>query len=123
MQNEVKKILDLLAEGKINAEQADKLIDALKYKKKLKKLRISIEEESGKSLLNIKVPLFLAKFGTKFIPKDIEAKANIGNKKIDLSSINWDEIMDAASYEESGELFYMEADDNDKKIIIRILVE
>ena len=123
MQNEVKKILDLLAEGKINAEQADKLIDALKYKKKLKKLRISIEEESGKSLLNIKVPLFLAKFSTKFIPKDIEAKANIGNKKIDLSSINWDEIMDAASYEESGELFYMEADDNDKKIVIRILVE
>ena len=77
--DEIRKIIDLLESGKIDAEQAERLMNALKSKnepiRKTRKLGIIImEENKPKPMLNIKIPLSLAKFGAKFIPKNIEAK-------------------------------------------------
>ena len=91
--DEIKKIMELLESGKINADQAEKLMDALKTKnnpvKKMRKLGILImEEDNPKPTLNIKIPLGLAKFGAKFIPKNIEAKTSIGGTNFDFNSID-----------------------------------
>jgi len=126
--DEVRKIIDLLEAGKIDAEQAERLMNTLKNKdkpiKKTRKLGILImEESSAKPMLNIKIPLSFAKFGAKFIPKNIEAKSSIGGTNFDFNSIDWKEILQMANEQEKGELFYMEAEDNGKNIIIKIYVE
>ena len=123
MNEQIKKILNLVVERKITAEQADKLIDALKIKKKIKKLRIIIQEDEGKPILNIRVPLALAKFISKLIPKNSIENAQIGKVKLDLLKFDWQEIFEAANFEDTGELFYMETDDEGKKVIIKILLE
>ena len=124
--DEIKKIIDLLDSGKINAEQAEKLMSSLKADnfKRRRKLGILITNENSlKPMLNIKIPLAFAKIATKFIPKNIEAKSNISGIDFDFNSIDWKEILQMANEQEEGELFYMEADDNGKTVIIKIYVE
>ncbi len=125
MNEDVKRILNLIAEGKITSEQADKLINALENKKKKsKKLRLIIEE-NNKTVLNLKIPLQLAKIGTFFISKSKKAKAEIGGRDFDLSSLDWKEILKNAESGDVGEIFYMETgeDEEDKKTVIRVLLE
>jgi len=124
-----KRILDLITEGKITADEGAKLLEALdpekKDKKRGKKLIIQILQEGvEKPKLNIALPLGLAKFGLSFIPKNTSFSTNLNDSNIDLASINWKEILETASTGETGELFYMEIEDEDKKpLIIRILVK
>jgi len=83
MDDRKQQILQMLAEGKINTEQAEKLIDALipgapgitetvvdsGNGKKPKYLRVKVETEPGSSSkhgnVNVKVPLLLLKAGMK----------------------------------------------------------
>lgn len=124
-----KKILDLITEGKITAEEGARLMEALdpgnKPEKKLKKLIIQIlQEGSEKPKLNISIPLKLAKLGLGLIPKNAKFNTNLSDNDIDLSQINWKDILDLAASGETGELFYMEVEEEDKKpLIIKILVQ
>ncbi len=93
MNEERKRILEMLAEGKINTEEAEKLLSALSGENKTtsgdmgkesnyKYLRVMVEpgpasESSDK--VNIRIPLKLIRAGLKlasFIPKDAQVKVN-----------------------------------------------
>jgi len=124
-----RKILDMVAEGKITAEEAAKLLSAMNPKPvpatKGKRLVFQIiQEGSEKPKVNIAIPLKLAKFGMNFIPKNGKINADLGNSDFDISSINWQEIMEMATAGETGELFYVDIDEEDKGTVsIRISVE
>jgi hypothetical protein len=96
MSEERKKILNMLAEGKISADDAERLLDALnkresgddggekiqpQHKGKLKCLKIQVEPKSGESKdkVNIKIPLQIIRAGIKLgsvIPDDAKNKIN-----------------------------------------------
>jgi hypothetical protein len=93
MSEERKKILEMLAEGKITAEEADRLLTAISGEKENspgnsgksalpKYLRVMIEPDPSSDnhgRVNIRVPLKLIRAGLKmasFIPKDAQGKVN-----------------------------------------------
>jgi len=76
---------------------------------------------SDKPLLKLAIPIFLAKIGSKFIPKDAQFVVNSGSK-VDLSSIDWEEIFNLASSGEVGDILNLEINDNENVIHIRIYV-
>ncbi len=98
MSEERKRILDLLAEGKITADEADRLLSALSGQGQEeyssgsddgakttspKYLRVVVEPdpagEKQHDRVNIRVPLKLIRAGLKlasFIPKDAQGKVN-----------------------------------------------
>jgi hypothetical protein len=95
MSEERRKILNMLAEGKISADDAERLLDALnkresgegsqkiqpQQKGKLSCLRIQVEPKSGdkKEKVNIKIPLQIIRAGIKLgsvIPDDAKNKIN-----------------------------------------------
>lgn len=60
----------------------------------------------------------------KFIPKDSGLQANINSTNFDFSSVNWPEILELASSGETGDLFYVEIDEDDGgTTTVRIFVE
>jgi len=126
---EKKKILDMVAEGKISADEASKLFEAMnpveKSQAKGKKIIFQvIQEGAAKPKVNIAIPLKLAKIGMHFIPKNGKFDAQIGSSNVDLSKVNWKEILELAVSGETGELFYMEVEEDDgKTMIIKIMVE
>ena len=110
MSEERKKILAMLAEGKINVEEAEKLLSAIEKPEtesapgektgvsKLKYLRIVVEpgEKSEKAdRVNIRIPIKLIKAGIKLasiLPKDVQGKVDDALKEkgisLDFSQIN-----------------------------------
>ncbi len=93
MSEERKRILDMLAEGKINAEEAEKLLAAISGEKENstgnteksvlpKYLRVMVEpgpSSDHHERVNIRVPIKLIRAGLKlasFIPKDAQGKVN-----------------------------------------------
>lgn len=130
MNDEKKRILDLIAEGKISSEEGAKLLKALhsdkpRLKKKGKKLHLLIKtDDSDKTILNLAIPVSLAKFGMKFIPANTKMNAKLKDTDFDFSDINWEEIIELATSGEEGELFHMEVNEEDSKpITIRIFIE
>lgn len=119
----------MVAEGKVNAEEGARLLEALNPKKVNKRsrrhLHILITEEGNKKpKLNLSIPVKLAEIGMKFIPKNSEFKAHLGNSNFDFSSINWKEIMELVSSGEVGDLLNLEVDEENKPpTIIRIFVD
>ena len=130
--NEKKKIIDMLAGGKINAVQAEELLKAISSQKrspvvKNEKRRLIFEikeQDSEKKFIHIELPVSLLHAGLKIIPKEAVINAKIGNSAFDISSINWDDIFAQAAGGEVGDLFYMEIDNEDEHpIIIHIYIE
>ena len=93
MNEERKRILEMLAEGKINADEAERLLSALSKETETgsnitekvwghKYLRVVVEPapgSAGTEKVNIRVPLKLIRAGLKlaaFIPKDAQVKVN-----------------------------------------------
>ena len=126
---EKKRIINMVAEGKISAEEAANLLEALNPKptgsKLGRKLHIVITQEGcEKPKLNLSIPVKLAKIGVKFIPKNANFDAHLESSNFDFSSINWKDIIDMVSSGEVGDLFNMEVEeDNKPPTTIRIYVE
>jgi hypothetical protein len=93
MNEERKRILEMLAEGKINTDEAERLLSALSNETEkgpditeklsgIKYLRVVVEPVPGSEnpeKVNIRVPLKLIRAGLKlaaFIPKDAQGKVN-----------------------------------------------
>ncbi len=115
MKEEIKKILKMVEEGKITAEEGYRLIDALMPQNtsaKKRFLKIYVESEEG-DVVNIKVPFSLIKFGIRFIPKD---KYEI----IKSQNIDLEEILSSLSDDFEGELVDIKSEDGD---IVKIWVE
>jgi hypothetical protein len=144
MSEERKQILDMLASGKINVEEAEKLLDAVDdkskegsadpvravSKKNPKYLIVTIKEEdngTGKhSNVNVRVPFQMIRAGVKLaslIPSDARGKIDEALDKkgvpfdIDslLNSENLQDIIDA--------LADMTVDINDGKTIVKVACE
>ncbi len=127
--NEKSRIINMISEHKISAEEGARLLAALDGKdiksNKPKKIYFRIiEEGSDKPKLNIALPLGLAKIGLSLIPNNGKIDATIGNTNFDLSQIKWNDIVEMASSGEEGELFYLEIEgESDNNLIITISVE
>lgn len=119
MSEERKKILSMLAEGKITAEEAEELLNALynekdrsmSPKREARFLRIKVWED-GKEKVNVNLPISLAKIALKFIPT--EAKHSMEEKNIDIDAI-LQEIMSGTT---AGKI--VEVDDEDSRVEIII---
>lgn len=75
MDEERKRILKMLEDGKISAAEAEKLLDALQRtdtrpsERDLKKKWLHVVvEKNGRRNVNVKVPLSLLRFGFRFAP-------------------------------------------------------
>jgi hypothetical protein len=120
MSEERKKILEMLAEGKINVEEAEKLLSAISEspsestasektdKVRLKYLRVIVEPGPGSDnteRVNVRVPIKLIRAGIKFaslLPKDVQGKVDDALKEsgisLDFSQIkdeNMEEIVES----------------------------
>ena len=114
MQNEKLKILEMIQEGKISSQEGLELLNALQEVDKSEKavqenkgdgntkerfLRVRVAGEgSGVKKVDVNIPLVLLKVASKFvnvgmgmIPK--EAKEQMNEKGIDLSKIDFDELI------------------------------
>lgn len=95
--SEQRRILDLLAAGQLSVDEAAELLEALQASAApapptaprgiARVLRISIHSEDAddESTLNLNVPLGLAKFAERFIPK--EARARLDRQGVDLDEL------------------------------------
>ncbi|MEE8277196.1 MAG: hypothetical protein V3R89_00530 [Thermoanaerobaculia bacterium] len=103
MTNDRRKILDMLAEGKINADDADRLLAKLQSdrpedpseearpsagQRPLKYLRVLVNSDNGDNV-NIRVPMALVRTGlmlTTMIP--VAASDELEKKGVDLSGLS-----------------------------------
>jgi hypothetical protein len=102
MNEERKQILNMLAEGKITAEEAERLMDrieagearetpvttTLEPGRKLKFLRVLVDSANGDKV-NVRVPLALIRTGIKLaavLPNDVNEK--LGEKGVDLGKLS-----------------------------------
>ncbi|MGD8412880.1 MAG: hypothetical protein PVF33_01535 [Candidatus Latescibacterota bacterium] len=102
MNEERKQILTMLADGKITAEEAERLMDKIESGEsrknpvstppaqggKLKYLRVLVDSADGDKV-NIRVPLALIRTGIKLaavLPNDVNEK--LGEKGVDLGKLS-----------------------------------
>jgi hypothetical protein len=131
------KILEMLEQGKISADDAKKLLDALGSEEpkseptslstaaaakvsggEKRLLRILVYEgDPDKPKVRVNIPLQLAKLAMKFVPKD-KGKINLNGQEISLDEINIDEIIKLASEVDGGKL--VEVEDGNEKVIISL---
>ncbi|MEN3046403.1 MAG: hypothetical protein ABDH49_05425 [Candidatus Hydrothermales bacterium] len=104
MREEIRKILKMVETGKLKAEEAEKLIEAIldiqKKTSTARFLKIKIEDKNGDKL-NMSIPIGLIKIATKFIPK--EKKEQLKEKNIDL-----EEIISTIKEQTEGEIINIE---------------
>lgn len=119
------KILKMLEEGKLKADEAARLLEAVGESgaeaeaaattkgrgKKTLHVRV-FRGDSERPNVNVNIPLSLAKWALKFVPAD--AKARMGNKEIDLDELGT--LLD----EGVGEIITVHDEDKDERVEISI---
>ncbi len=130
MNDEYLRILKMIEEGKLTAEEGADLIKALGAEQPReeaaarlrntisgKKLRIVVTNlDTGKDAVNIRIPLRLARMAEKMIPN--QAKQEMREQGIDLSNLltGLDEIGD-------GPLVDIDSDDGKEHVKVLIYIE
>lgn len=124
MSEEKKKILEMLKNGEISVDEADKLLESLgtdtqstdlaRKKDNLASrfIRIQVNSQSGDNV-RVNIPLSLAKVGMSFIPQ--EAKAEMESHGVNLES-----IIEAIEQGADGELVNIEDNSGD---VVRIYLD
>ena len=126
MNEEKRKILEMVKEGKITFEEAEQLLDKLnlnessqivpKVKKQNSKkfLRVRVTEED-KVKANVNIPIALAEVGLNLIPKS--------KLKVDGKQINMDQILKLIEEGTEGELVNIDAEDEGKNYKVNIFID
>jgi|UniRef100_A0A7C6AAU5 hypothetical protein len=117
MSEERMKILKMLEAKKITAEEAGKLLDALREPTTSagKFLKVKVwDKTKGKSKVNVTVPLSLVKWGMKFVPE--KAQVKLKEQNIDITAVS-----EAIEKEIIGKI--VEVDDEDKGEHIEVDIE
>ena len=126
MNEEKRKILEMVKEGKITFEEAEQLLDKLnlgesseivpKVKKPNSKkfLRVRVTEED-KVKANVNIPIALAEVGLNLIPKS--------KLKVDGKQINMDQILKLIEEGTEGELVNIDAEDEGKNYKVNIFID
>ena len=123
--SERRKILDMLAAGQVTPDEAEELLSALgpaeappaarAPKAAARLLRIHVDAE-GEAKIRVNVPLALAKFATKFIPKEAQGQ-------LELQGIDLAELIDSLKDEvPEGKLVDIDAVDEGRNVKITIEV-
>jgi len=141
MTDNQKRVLDMLAEGKINADEADRLLSLVggseagaggpepgRPRKPAKYLRIRVQGQDGSGgtpKVNIRVPMALLHAGVKLtalIPSAVAEKANEAMRKegiaFDLRNLKPEDLEPLVEA-----LSELEVDINDNKETVHIFVE
>ena len=130
MKEEIKQVLDMLKEGKINNEDAINLIDALKatkteendqglpaVSKQKKYIRINITRDD-KPAVNIKVPFGLIRWGINIANKLGKDAVKIGGEQI---PIDLEELNNALNDPEfSGKIMDVHDEEKNEHVLIEI---
>jgi hypothetical protein len=118
MDDERMQILRMLEAGKVNSEEAAKLLDAVETRVRpgegvhKKKLRIVVTDPAtNKSRLNLTLPIGLARFAAKFIPPHTK-------QKMTEEGIDIDEIVSQVVAENSGKVVDIVSDQGKIEITI-----
>jgi hypothetical protein len=117
------KILKMLEEGKIKADEAARLLEAVGEggeaaaastpKGRGKTLHVRVfRGGSERPNVNVNIPLSLAKWALKFAPE--HAKARMGDKEVDLDELGT--LLD----EGVGEIITVQDEDKDERVEISI---
>lgn len=134
MSSERKEILDLLASGKITAEEAEKLLEAMGQspveapattKSKPKWFCIRVREK-GEDKVNIRIPLLLLKAGIKLkgvLPDSVKGKVKLSFNEGE-KGLNFDEMSKAEMEEMLAALMLAPLEiDTDDGTEVRIFCE
>ena len=130
MKEEIKQVLDMLKEGKINNEEAINLIDALKstetgennqevsvVSKQKRYIRINITRDD-KPAVNIKVPFGLIRWGINIANKLGKDAVKIGGEQI---PIDLEELSNALNDPEfSGKIIDVHDEEKNEHVLIEI---
>ena len=121
--NEKRRILQMVAAGKITAEQGDKLLAALHKPEQAEKLYIQITRENAtKPSVNLAISMKYIRLGWKLLPSKLTVLSEQGD--YDLSQLNWQQINSMAAAGEKGELFYTEITEKDGSTSeVRVFIE
>ena len=126
MNEEKRKILEMVKEGKITFEEAEQLLDKINSNEssenipKIKKpnskkfLRVRVTEED-KVKANVNIPIALAEVGLNLIPKS--------KLKVDGKQINMDQILKLIEEGTEGELVNIDAEDEGKNYKVNIYID
>jgi len=125
MNDEKMKVLKMLEEGKVNADEAARLLGALDDQPaagpaaaaapggKARSLHIRVfKEGNDRARVNVHVPLALAKWALRFGGK--HATAQVGDKELDMDEI--EKFLDQAP----GEIMTVEDDDSGERVEITL---
>ncbi len=126
MNEEKRKILEMVKEGKITFEEAEQLLDKLNLGESSEKvarikkpnskkfLRVRVTEED-KVKANVNIPIALAEVGLNLIPKS--------KLKVDGKQINMDQILKLIEEGTEGELVNIDAEDEGKNYKVNIFID
>ncbi len=118
--DEKKKILDMLAEGKISSEEALNLLNALggelrdeaRRKRRSKMIKVKVfKHDSDEPEVDIGVPLNVARWAMKFVPKDADFTIND-------QDFDFDEIKNLIDEEEPQDICII--DHGEGKVTVRL---
>ena len=126
--DEQRRILDLLAEGQVSADEAAALLEALKVpppppppppKSLTRALHIHVDmnEAEGGAKVDISVPLGLAKFASKFLPQ-------IAREQLDAHGVRLDELLSATPDLSGGRIIDIDTSAGDGpsvKLVVEIV--
>jgi hypothetical protein len=119
MQEERMQILKMLEVGRVNADEAARLLDALTETPRSgkagggKMLRIQVTEPgTDKKKVNLRIPLGLAKIAAKFIPP--KKKKELAEEGVDI-----DEVLSQVTSENIGKIVDIESDEG----LVQISIE
>ena len=131
MSEERKKILDMVAQGKLTPEEADRLLGAIKEsQERARFFRVRVyNENKSKPKVKVDIPISVlklaSKIGTAFkgvVPEG--HKVNIHGKKIALDEFSpemLDEIVESLS--EGGRFKLVEVTDEEKGEFVEVYIE
>ncbi|MGQ9663974.1 MAG: SHOCT-like domain-containing protein [bacterium] len=131
MSEERKKILNMVAEGKITPDEAERLLGALKdNSERARFLKVRVYEQSKeKPKVRVDIPIgalkFFLKLGAKFQGLAPEGfKMNIKGKEISLDEFTPEMIDDIlGELGEGGRFSLVEVDDTEKNERVEVYIE
>ncbi|MCD4652213.1 MAG: hypothetical protein K8S56_10585 [Candidatus Cloacimonetes bacterium] len=115
------KILHMVASGRINSEEAARLLQALGGKKQARTLTFQIWTALRETpLVEVIVPLTIVRLGMRFVPDMIKLKA--ADHQFNLSAVNWNDVFEIAARGDPNEILDVSIDDGDADIRLRIFL-
>jgi hypothetical protein len=107
------RVLKLLEDKKITADEAARLLDAMAetpgtLRPKFLKVKVH-DKATGKLKVNVVVPVALVRWGMQFVPESAQMKLNKQN-------ISFDQIADALEHDFQGKLVDVDDEEDGEKV-------